>query len=77
MVPGALMVAKALRVLWIGWPRCRLATSFYPLYTFSFLTLPYFAAFSIVAARAPLVLGDDAEQGGCAGSRGGNASAPP
>ena len=48
---GALMVAEALLVLWIGWSRCGLATSDNALYTFSFLTLLYFAAFSIVSAR--------------------------
>jgi plasma-membrane proton-efflux P-type ATPase len=51
VVLGALMVAEALLVLWIGWSRCGLATSDNTLYTFSFLTLLYFAAFSIVSAR--------------------------
>jgi plasma-membrane proton-efflux P-type ATPase len=51
VVLGALMVAEALFVLWIGWSRCGLATSDNALYTFSFLTLLYFAAFSIVSAR--------------------------
>jgi len=51
VVLGALMVAEALLVLWIGWSRCGLATSDTALYTFSFLTLLYFAAFSIVSAR--------------------------
>jgi plasma-membrane proton-efflux P-type ATPase len=51
VVLGALMVAEALLVLWIGWSRCGLATSDNALYTFSFLTLLYFAAFSIVSAR--------------------------
>jgi hypothetical protein len=45
------MVAEALLVLWICWSRCGLATSDNALYTFSFLTLLYFAAFSIVSAR--------------------------
>jgi H+-transporting ATPase len=51
VVLGALMVAEALLALWIGWSRCGLATSDQALYTFSFLTLLYFAAFSIVSAR--------------------------
>ena len=51
VVLGALMVAEALLVLWICWSRCGLATSDNALYTFSFLTLLYFAAFSIVSAR--------------------------
>jgi magnesium-transporting ATPase (P-type) len=51
VVLGALMVAEALLVLWIGWSRCALATSDDALHTFSFLTLLYFAAFSIVSAR--------------------------
>src|ERR1039457_4798273 len=51
VVLGALMVAEALLVLWIGWSRWELATSDNALYTFSFLTLLYFAAFSIVSAR--------------------------
>ncbi len=48
---GALMVAEALFALWVGWSCCGLATSDNALYTFSFLTLLYFAAFSIVSAR--------------------------
>jgi magnesium-transporting ATPase (P-type) len=51
VVLGVLMVAEALLVLWSGWSRCGLATSDPALYTFSFLTLLYFAAFSIVSAR--------------------------
>jgi H+-transporting ATPase len=51
VVLGVLMVAESLLVLWIGWARCGLATSDNTLYTFSFLTLLYFAAFSIVSAR--------------------------
>ena len=45
------MVAEALLLLWIGWSHFGLATSDNALYTFSFLTLLYFAAFSIVSAR--------------------------
>jgi plasma-membrane proton-efflux P-type ATPase len=51
MVLGVLMVVEALLVLWIGWSRGGLAMSDNALYTFSFLTLLYFAAFSIVSAR--------------------------
>jgi len=51
VVLGALMVAEVLLVLWTGWSRCGLATSDNALYTFSFLTLLNFAAFSIVSAR--------------------------
>ncbi|MCX6901888.1 MAG: HAD-IC family P-type ATPase, partial [Verrucomicrobia bacterium] len=51
VVLGVAMVAEALLLLWIGWFRCGLATSDNALYTFSFLTLLYFAAFSIVSAR--------------------------
>jgi hypothetical protein len=45
------MVAEALLALWIGWSRCGLATHESALYTFSFLTLLYFAACSILSAR--------------------------
>jgi magnesium-transporting ATPase (P-type) len=51
VVLGALMVAEALLLLWIGWSRFGFATNDNALYTFSFLTLLYFAAFSIVSAR--------------------------
>ncbi len=51
VVLGAMMVAEALLALWIGWSRWELAASDDALYTFSFLTLLYFAAFSIVSAR--------------------------
>jgi hypothetical protein len=51
VVLGVLMVAEALVVLWIGWSRCGLATNPDALYTYSFLTLLYFAAASIVSAR--------------------------
>jgi plasma-membrane proton-efflux P-type ATPase len=51
VVLGAMMVAESLLVLRIGWTRYGLATSDSALYTFSFLTLLYFAAFSIVSAR--------------------------
>jgi len=48
---GVLMVAEALLVLWVGWTRCGLATNPSALYTYSFLTLLYFAAASIISAR--------------------------
>ena len=45
------MLAEALPLLWFGWSHFGLATNNDALYTFSFLTLLYFAAFSIVSAR--------------------------
>ncbi len=51
VVLGAMMVAEALLGLWIGWARFGLAADDNALYTFSFLTLLYFAVFSIVSAR--------------------------
>ena len=51
VVLGVLMVAESLLVLWSGWSRCGLATNNTALFTFSYLTLLYFAAFSIVSAR--------------------------
>ena len=51
VVLGIAMVAEALLLLWIGWSRFGLATNDQALYTFSFLTLLYFAVFSIVSAR--------------------------
>jgi len=51
VVLGVAMVAEALSLLWIGWSRFGLAANDNALYTFSFLTLLYFAAFSIVSAR--------------------------
>jgi magnesium-transporting ATPase (P-type) len=50
-VLGVAMVAETLALLWIGWSRFGLATNDNALYTFSFLTLLYFAVFSIVSAR--------------------------
>jgi H+-transporting ATPase len=50
-VLGATMVAESLFLLWIGWSYFGLATDNNALYTFSFLTLLYFAVFSIVSAR--------------------------
>jgi plasma-membrane proton-efflux P-type ATPase len=51
VVLGALMVGEALLALRLAWSPCALATNASHLYTFSFLTLLYFAAFSIVSAR--------------------------
>jgi plasma-membrane proton-efflux P-type ATPase len=51
VVLGIAMVAESLLLLWIGWSHFGLATSNDALYTFSFLTLLYFAVFSIVSAR--------------------------
>jgi len=51
VVLGVAMVAETLLLLWIGWSRFGLATDDPALYTFSFLTLLYFAVFSIVSAR--------------------------
>lgn len=48
---GVAMVAETLLLLYIGWSRFGLAANDNALYTFSFLTLLYFAAFSIVSAR--------------------------
>ncbi|MEO6601988.1 MAG: plasma-membrane proton-efflux P-type ATPase [Polyangiaceae bacterium] len=48
---GVAMVAETLLLLRIGWSRFGLATNDGALYTFSFLTLLYFAAFSVVSAR--------------------------
>ncbi|OIR11802.1 hypothetical protein GALL_66590 [mine drainage metagenome] len=45
------MVAEALLALWFGWSRFGLGSDESGLYTFSFLTLLYFAALSIVSAR--------------------------
>jgi magnesium-transporting ATPase (P-type) len=51
VVLGVAMLAESLLLLWIGWSRFGLATSDKALYTFSFLTLLYFAVFSIASAR--------------------------
>jgi magnesium-transporting ATPase (P-type) len=51
VVLGIAMVAEALLLLWIGWSHFGLAANDNALYTFSFLTLLYMAAFSIVSAR--------------------------
>jgi H+-transporting ATPase len=51
VVLGVAMVAETLLLLWIGWFYFDLATNNSALYTFSFLMLLYFAAFSVVSAR--------------------------
>src|ERR1035437_5111296 len=51
VVLGVAMVAETLFLLWIGWSHFGLATNDDALHTFSFLTLLYFAAFSVVSAR--------------------------
>ena len=48
---GVAMLLEALLFLYFGWSRFGLATNDNALYTFSFLLLLYFAAFSIVSAR--------------------------
>ena len=51
VVLGVAMVIETLLLLWIGWSHLGLATNDSALYTFSFLMLLYFAAFSVVSAR--------------------------
>jgi plasma-membrane proton-efflux P-type ATPase len=51
VILGIAMLAESLALLWAGWVRFGLATNDNALYTFSFLTLLYMAAFSIVSAR--------------------------
>ncbi len=50
-VLGGAMVAEALLLLWIGWAHFDLASDPDALCTFSFLTLLYLAACSILSAR--------------------------
>ena len=50
-VPLLEMIPLMLVLLYIGWSGFGLATNYNAHYTFSFLTLLYFAAFSIVSAR--------------------------
>jgi H+-transporting ATPase len=54
VVLGVAMVLETLALLWICWSRFGLATNDNALYTFSFLTLLFFAVFSIVSARERL-----------------------
>jgi len=51
VVLGVAMVAEALSLLWIAWSPFGLAADNNALSTFSFLTMLYFAAFSILSAR--------------------------
>ncbi len=51
IVLGIAMVLEALLALWFAWSRFGLGSDNQALYTFSFLTLLYFAVFSIVSAR--------------------------
>ncbi|HEY8907646.1 MAG TPA: HAD-IC family P-type ATPase, partial [Rhodoferax sp.] len=51
VVLGLAMVAESLLALWWGWSHFGLAGHAPALYSFSFLTLLYFAVFSIVSAR--------------------------
>jgi magnesium-transporting ATPase (P-type) len=51
VVLGVTMMIEALSFLYFGWSRFGLVTNDNALYTFSFLLLLYFAAFSIVSAR--------------------------
>jgi H+-transporting ATPase len=51
VVLGVAMVVETLVLLGVGWSHFGLATSNNALYTFSFLMLLYFAAFSVVSAR--------------------------
>ncbi|MHB0974307.1 MAG: plasma-membrane proton-efflux P-type ATPase [Thiobacillus sp.] len=51
VVLGVAMVMETLAGLYIGWSRFGLAANVSALYSFSFLMLLYFAAFSIVSAR--------------------------
>jgi len=51
VVLGLAMVAEALLLLYFAWPRFGIANDDAALATFSFLTLLYFAVFSLVSAR--------------------------
>jgi H+-transporting ATPase len=51
VVLGLAMVAESLFLLFIGWTHFALAVNDRALFTFSFLTLLYFAVFSIISAR--------------------------
>jgi plasma-membrane proton-efflux P-type ATPase len=51
VILGIAMVAETLLLLSIGWSHFGLATNKSALYTFSFLTLLYFAVFSVASAR--------------------------
>ena len=51
VILGIVMVAETLLLLRIGWSHFGLAADDNALYTFSFLTLLYFAVFSVLSAR--------------------------
>ena len=51
VILGVAMVIETLLFLKVGWVRFGLATDDNALYTFSFLMLLYFAAFSVLSAR--------------------------
>jgi H+-transporting ATPase len=51
VVLGIAMLTETLLLLWVGWSRFGLATNRNALTTFSFLTLLFFAVFSILSAR--------------------------
>jgi magnesium-transporting ATPase (P-type) len=51
VVLGLAMVMESLLALYIAWSHFSLATDSHALHTFSFLTLLYFAAFSILSVR--------------------------
>lgn len=51
VVLGVAMVVESLGLLWLGWSHFELGADDHALHTFSFLTLLYFAVFSIVSVR--------------------------
>jgi magnesium-transporting ATPase (P-type) len=51
VILGVAMVAETLLLLWIGWSHFGLSANDNALYTFCFLTLLYFAVFSVASAR--------------------------
>lgn len=51
VVLGLAMTLETLGFLWFGWSKFHLSSDSRALYTFSFLTLLYFAAFSVVSVR--------------------------
>lgn len=51
VVLGVAMVLEAFLLLWFGWNYLNLAINTFALYTFSFLTLLYFAIFSVISTR--------------------------
>lgn len=51
VILGLAMIAESLLLLWLGWTHLDLAADDGALHTFSFLTLLYFAVFSLLSAR--------------------------